>query len=86
MSGSSTETRLRVANEFATVDVRLQQVPSGVVLEVYDPQSGAAIWLDALELEALTRLRVDQRRDLVDPSGGRSANEVEETNGKMVGW
>jgi hypothetical protein len=86
MSGGRTETRLRVANEFATVDVRLQRVPSGVVLEVFDPQSGAGIWLDALELEALTRLTVNQRKNLVDPSRGRAASDVEEPNGKMVGW
>lgn len=86
MSGGGTEERLRVTNEFATVDVRLQQVSSGVVLEIFDPQSGAGIWLDALELEALTRLTVDQRRDLVDPSGGRPGREVPETDGDLVGW
>lgn len=69
-------TRFRVANEFATVDIRLQPVASGVVLEFTDPQSGTCVWLDALELEALTRLSLADRRALVDPSGSGFDLEV----------
>lgn len=59
---------LRVSNEFAFVDVEVLRTYGGTVLHVRDLQTGAAIALDALELEALTRLRHADFGRLVDPS------------------
>jgi hypothetical protein len=79
--------RLRVSNEFATVDVRLRHMANGVVLELNDPQSGNGIRLDALELEALTRLTIAQRGGLVDPSAARPGGEpAGESSEGLIGW
>lgn len=79
--------RLRVSNEFATVDVRLRHMANGVVLELVDPQTGNRIRLDALEVEALTRLTIAQRGELVDPSAARPGGDpAEESNEGMIGW
>jgi hypothetical protein len=81
------EASMRVANEFAAVDVTLRHVHNGVVLEVANPQSGERVWLDALEIEALARLTPADRRRLVDPSRGvTDSGPIEYTDGEMVGW
>lgn len=54
-------TKFRVRNEFAAVDVSLEEVPWGTVLSLTDARTGLNIRLDALEVEALTTL---SRRDL----------------------
>lgn len=59
---------VRVSNEFAVVDVEVQPTHGGTVLHIRDLQTGTAIALDALELEALTRLRHADFGRLVDPS------------------
>ncbi len=59
---------LRVSNEFAFVDVEVRGTYGGTVLHIRDLQTGADIALDALELEALTRLRHTDFGRLVDPS------------------
>jgi hypothetical protein len=43
-----------VANEFAEVVVRRVSTRNGVRLEIFAPRLGRRIFLDALELEALT--------------------------------
>lgn len=86
-SGERRRPRTRVANEFAAVDIALRDVHNGVVLELTDPQSGARIWLDALETEALTRLTPADRRELVDPSRTvADAGPTDQVEGEMVGW
>ena len=47
---------LVLRNEFATVWIELRQGPSGVVLEVTDPEAETCIALDPLELEAISRM------------------------------
>lgn len=59
---------VRVSNEFAVVDVEVRATHGGAVLHIRDLQTGTAIALDALELEALTRLRHADFGRLVDPS------------------
>lgn len=59
---------VRVSNEFAVVGVEVQATHGGTVLHIRDLQTGTAIALDALELEALTRLRHADFGRLVDPS------------------
>lgn len=46
---------IRITNEFAEVTVRRVRTGKGERLEVRDRESGEAIRLDALELEALAR-------------------------------
>lgn len=58
----------RVTNEFAVVDIEVRPTHGGTVLHIRDLQTGTAIALDALELEALTRLRHADFDLLVDPS------------------
>lgn len=43
----------RISNEFAIVTVAVVESPRGTVLEIRSEESGRAIRLDALELEAL---------------------------------
>lgn len=63
-------TTWRVENEYATADVRLVNVPWGVLLEVKDARTGITVQLDALEVEALTSLTMADREALVYKSGG----------------
>jgi hypothetical protein len=57
-----------ISNEFAGVVVRFVATRNGGFLEVRDVRHGLDVRLDALELEALTRLTADDRAVLVDPS------------------
>lgn len=63
-------TNFRVRNEFAAVDVSLEEVPWGVVLSITDARTGLSIKLDALEAEALTALSPKDREVLVHRSAG----------------
>jgi hypothetical protein len=63
-------TRFRVRNEFATVDVALEEVPWGAVLKISDARTGLSVELDALEVEALTSLSTRDRQVLVNRSAG----------------
>lgn len=58
-----------VRNEFAMVQVRLDSTSHDPLLMIRDMHSGAAIFLDPLELEALTRFTHEQLKPLLDPSG-----------------
>ena len=60
----------RVQNEFAAVDIEVIDVPSGRVLRIADARTGLEITLDALEIEALTRLRKADLEQLVYTSAG----------------
>jgi hypothetical protein len=57
-----------ISNEFAGVVVRYVATRNGGFLEVRDVRHGLDVRLDALELEALTRLTAEDRAVLVDPS------------------
>lgn len=56
MSGTDDELSVRIRNEFAVVDITVRRDTWGERLEITDAETGTAITLDALELEALTRL------------------------------
>jgi hypothetical protein len=62
--------KFRVRNEFAAVDVSLEEVPWGSVLAITDARTGLSIRLDALEVEALTSLSQREREVLVNRSAG----------------
>jgi hypothetical protein len=49
--------KVLISNEFARVEVEQQDSANGQRLLIRDPSTGASIYLDALELEAITRLR-----------------------------
>jgi hypothetical protein len=55
-------------NEFAMVEVRRNEDANSVRLLIRDVATGNEIYLDPLELEALTRLTHDEFAPLVDPS------------------
>lgn len=59
---------MQIRNEFAVVDLTIRESEGGSVLQVRDILRGTTITLDALELEALTRLRHADFGPLVDPS------------------
>ncbi|MFI6344399.1 dihydrodiol dehydrogenase [Streptomyces sp. NPDC050560] len=59
--------RIVLRNEFAVVEVRLDETASGPRLLVRDLESGRAIHLDALEAESLTRMDHADFADLVRP-------------------
>lgn len=59
-------------NEFAVVRVRRDESANGVRLHIEDVASGASIYLDPLELEALTRATHEFFKPLVDPSDAGS--------------
>lgn len=64
--GASDGARMRLDNEFATVDLELMR--GGQILRVTDSRTGLYIDLDPLEVEALTRLGPDDLDLLVSPS------------------
>jgi hypothetical protein len=57
-----------IRNEFAMVEVDRDDSAKGTRLLIRDTQTGQHIYLDSLELEALTRLRHKDFAPLVDPS------------------
>jgi hypothetical protein len=75
--------KFRVRNEFAAVDVSLEEVPWGTVLSITDARTGLSIQLDALEVEALTSLSSRDREVLVNRSAGslRRSHLRAEANG-----
>lgn len=63
--------KFRIANEFAAVDVRRKEVAWGNALEIKDARTGITIYLDALEVEALTTLSKADREALINRSAGQ---------------
>ena len=55
-------------NEFAMVYVSRVESANGVVMHIQDAASGNEIYLDAIELEALTRVGHSDFAPLLDPS------------------
>jgi hypothetical protein len=54
MCTSSWENGIELANEFATVNIRVVRQRNGSRLEITSPKLGFTILLDPLELESLT--------------------------------
>lgn len=61
--------RVVLQSEFAMVEVRTDHSANGVRLHIKDLGSGTEIYLDPLELEALTRVDHDFFVPLVAPGG-----------------
>jgi hypothetical protein len=59
--------RLLLRNEFATVEVSLDETANGPRLLVRDLETGREALLDALEVESLTRMDHDDFADRVRP-------------------
>jgi|HubBroStandDraft_2_1064218.scaffolds.fasta_scaffold2597993_1 hypothetical protein len=59
---------LKVANEFAVVNVWVDDSANGLRLVLRDPKTGERIYLDALELESILRSKHRDLTPLVDPS------------------
>ncbi|GAA2538350.1 hypothetical protein [Pseudonocardia hydrocarbonoxydans] len=68
MNADQTDTWV-VRNEFAMVEVALDRQAHDARLRITDRQTGRTVHLDALELEALTRIGHGDLRSLLDPSG-----------------
>ncbi|WP_156689311.1 dihydrodiol dehydrogenase [Mycobacterium sp. Marseille-P9652] len=60
---------IRLANEFAEVEVRRVDTRNGSRLEVRSPRTGRSITLDPLEVEALTRQNPRTLAAMVGNSG-----------------
>ena len=63
-------------NEFAAVEVARDESANGARLLIRDLTSGRSIYLDPLELEALTWLDRRQLAALLDPSWRRDVEEL----------
>jgi hypothetical protein len=78
---------MRIENEFASVDIVIHRLVNGALMEISDPRSRKRILLDPLELEALTRLTMEERRAHVDPSvRSRAVYVLDDINDGLVGW
>lgn len=65
-----------IRNEFAMVEVQKDESAHDPRLLIRDMQSGDSVQLDALELEALTRIRHGDLRPLLDPSKSLPQDEL----------
>lgn len=62
-------------NEFAMVEVERRDSDHGARLCIRDLATGAEVYLDALELEGLTRWKHRDFAELVDPSALQVAGD-----------
>lgn len=69
------EKTIRVAGEFASVDVNLDEDANGPRLKITDLRSGLACHLDPLELEALARAGRERLATLVQPLLAQAATD-----------
>jgi hypothetical protein len=67
MSTAAPPPRLVLRNEFATVEVLLDETANGPRLLVRDLETGRQVHLDALEMESLTRMNHDDFAERVRP-------------------
>ena len=63
-----------LANEFAQVEVVLDETGNGPRLRVVDLKTGKAGYLDPLELESLAWATKDELAPLMDPAASRWRN------------
>jgi hypothetical protein len=68
MSTNAPPPRLVLRNEFATVEVMLDETANGPRLLVRDLETGRQVHLDALEVESLTRMSHDDFAERVRPA------------------
>ena len=54
-------------NEFAAVEIEVDDTANGVRLRITDVETGATIWLDPFELSRLTHLSHDDFTAIVRP-------------------
>jgi hypothetical protein len=64
-----------IANEFAAVDVSLDNEANGPRLRVKDMETGAVIYLDPLELQSLVWVPHRSLEPFLDPSAYRWREE-----------
>jgi hypothetical protein len=64
----TTPPRFLLRNEFATVEVSLDETANGPRLLIRDLETGRHVHLDALEVESLTRMDHDDFADRVRPA------------------
>ena len=57
-----------LVNEFASVEIEVDQAANGPRLRVRDLLTGRCIFLDPMELSALTRVRHEDLKPFVDPA------------------
>jgi hypothetical protein len=57
-----------LSNEFATVDVEIDNQAKGPRLKIEDPSVGLAIYLDPLELQALAWARHEDLAQFTEPA------------------
>ncbi len=71
---------IRIANEFAAVEVSRVRTRNGERLQIFSPRAGTLIRLDPLELEALSQMHPDFfSRILEDPAaGGPTSDQARE--------
>lgn len=67
MSTAAPPPRLVLRNEFATVEVLLDETANGPRLLVRDLETGRQVHLDALEVASLTRMSHDDFAERVRP-------------------
>ena len=60
--------RTVIRNEFASVEVSVDETSGAKALRITDLRSGSKIELDSLELEALTRITHRHLEPFVDPN------------------
>lgn len=58
---------LYLRNEFAAVEVEVDETANGVRLRITDVETGASIWLDPFELSGLTHLSHEDFAAIVRP-------------------
>ena len=68
MSTAAPRPRLVLRNEFATVEVLLDETANGPRLLVRDLETARQVHLDALEVESLTRMIHDDFAERVRPA------------------
>jgi hypothetical protein len=67
---------MQLRNEFAAVEVVLDEDGNGQRLRVTDLRTGRVAWFDALELEALAWVRHDEISQFLEPARRWSDEDV----------
>ncbi len=61
---------MHLVNEFGAVEIDVDRRANGPRLPVRHMQTGREVFLDPMELVALTRLRHDDLKPFIDPAFG----------------
>lgn len=65
-NGAARDT-ITLRSEFSIIEVNFDDVANGSRLRIYAPETGAVVYLDPLELEALTRMTHEQLVAAIPP-------------------